>query len=511
MPSLLTPLIILFVTGLGFAYYIKVALKRKSSRVGEFFVAGRNIGIPLFTQTTWGSSFAFGNSIFYGVWLGYTIGLSAIWLQALWAVGMICYALLLPRLIPHTENYTLHGFLGSHYGSACRVTASLVSVIGLIILLGFEVSFVAQYFAQVTNLQHLEWLVVLATAVFIATFCTIGGFRANTVTDRISNYIALGTMLLLLLLMVLMNGSRLSDGFTSSAIWNSATDFSGQRTIFLIGLGFFALFNIVDMSNWQNVSANSLDAEQTTASNEQRKRMKYAMFKAAGLFMFAPVLTGTLLGYMLKVLNRGTEDQSIFMSNLVMGLLPASAILAALILAVITFAFMASSLSGTDSWLLASTQTLSWDIVDYDKFKDKGFKVGKFDEATQEKITKRARVILMIVGIGGAALIYYISKYVWDQVFALQFVIFGGGLAMLPCLLFGIFKGNPSKSRIISITALTSIIAGYGSALALFGYSLYTKNPDVVNPLPLISLGVAGGIFLVGLLVRLIVNKFFAN
>lgn len=507
MPSTLTALLILFVTGLGFAYYIFIAQKRKSSRVDEFFVAGRNIGLPLFTQTTWGSSFAFGNSIFYAIWLGYTIGLSALWIQALWAVGMICYALLLPRLIKFTENYTLHGFLGSLYGPWCRITASLVSVIGLLILLGFEVSFVAQYFAQVTNLQRLEWLVVLATATFIATFCSIGGFKANTVTDRITNFIALGAMLGLLVLMINKNGSQLAIGFSSSALWDSATDFSSQNVIFLSGLAFFALFNIVDMSNWQNVSANSLNVDLSPASKEQRKRMRWAMFKAAGLFLFAPVLTGTLLGYMLRVLKQGTEDQPAFMSKMVLDLLPVNSLFAAVILSLITFAFMASSLSGTDSWLLASTQTLSWDVIDYKKFEAMGFRVSQFNQRLHEVITRHARLILMLIGIGGASIIYYISKYVWDQVFALQFVIFGGGLAMLPSLLFGIFVGNPSKSRILSVSAWLSIVAGYGSAFGLFIYSLIKKNADLVSPLPLIALGVSGFIFLVGFGLKKIIPK----
>jgi Na+/proline symporter len=104
MLSLYTPLIIFAVTAIGFTFYIFLAQRRRTSRVGQFYLGGRNIGLPLFTQTTWGNSFAFGNSIFYAVWLGYTLGLSALWLQALWAVDMICYALLLPQLIkPHGE------------------------------------------------------------------------------------------------------------------------------------------------------------------------------------------------------------------------------------------------------------------------------------------------------------------------------------------------------------------------------------------------------------------------
>ncbi|MDQ2977106.1 MAG: hypothetical protein M3R69_17055 [Acidobacteriota bacterium] len=499
MPSTLTALLVLCVTGLGFGYYVVIAQKRKSSRVEEFFVAGRNIGYALFTQTTWGSSFAFGNSIFYAVWLGYSIGLSALWIQGLWAIGMICYALLLPRLIVFTEHHTLHGFLGSIYGRWCRIVASLVSVIGLLILLGFEESFVAQYFAQVTNLQNVEWLVVLAFATFVATFCSIGGFKANTVTDRLSNLIACVALLGMVVLMISKNGTQLATGFSAAALWNSATDFSSQSAIYLTGLGFFALFNIVDMTNWQSVSANSLNVDPGDAGREQRRQMRWAMLKATGYFLLAPVLVGTLLGYMLRILKQGTDDQALFMSQLVHGLLPTNPVFAAAILAIVTFAFMASSLAGTDSWLLASTQTLSWDLIDFKKFEAAGFRASKLSDSSHEEITRHGRLILMIVGIGGACIIYYISKYVWKEVFALQFVIFGGGLAMLPSLLFGIFKGNPSKSRIISASAVVSIAAGYGSALCLFIYSLVKQNPDLVSPLPMVALGIASVIFLGGL------------
>jgi len=210
---------------------------------------------------------------------------------------------------------------------------------------------------------------------------------------------------------------------------------------------------------------------------------------------------------MLRVLKQGTEDQSAFMSKMVGDLLPTNPILAAATLSLITFAFMASSLAGTDSWLLASTQTLSWDLIDYKKFKALGFRVNQFTETVHNEITKHARLILMVVGIAGASIIYSISKYVWDQVFALQFVIFGGGLAMLPSLLYGIFVGNPSSSRVISVSALLSIVAGYGSALALFVYSLIVNNPDLVSPLPLVALGISVVVFGSGLFLNRIFTR----
>jgi Na+/pantothenate symporter len=498
-----TSLIVLLVTALGFAYYVSLAQKRKSSRVEEFFQAGRNIGVPLFTQTTWGSSFAFGNSIFYAAWLGYTMGLSALWIQGLWALGMCCYALLIPRLIVFTENHTLHGFLGSRYGATCRIAASLVSVVGLLICLGFEISFAAQYFARATNIRPLEWLVVAIAATFVATFCSIGGFRANSVTDRLSNYLAFTALVTVLGAVVWRYREQLGTAFTPSVLWASATDFSQSSGPFLGGLACFALFNVVDMTNWQTVSSNSLDDALTSASVEQRRKMRRAMFRAAGLFLVAPVILGTLIGYVLRVVKQGTEDQANFMWKLVSDVLPSDPILATIGLSLLTFAFMASSLAGTDSWLLATGQTLSWDLFDYKKFKSRGFRPAHFSDETHDKITSRARWILMVVGVIGACVVYYVSTYVWKDIFQLQFVIFGGGLAMLPPLLHGIFSKNPPP-LIVSVAAVGSIIVGYASAIGLFSYSLYTHDADIVSPLPMVSLGVSAAIFYGGLVVNFI-------
>lgn len=220
------------------------------------------------------------------------------------------------------------------------------------------------------------------------------------------------------------------------------------------------------------------------------------MLKAAGLFLFAPVLTGTLLGYMIKVLERGTQDQTSFMATMMFDLMPVGISIAAVGLAIATFAFMASSLSLIDSWLLACSQTLSWDLIDHDKFKAVNFKVTEFDPVTHEQVTRRARIALLLVGIIGASCVYYISKYIWGNIFQLQFVIFGGGLAMLPSLLYAIFCGNPSGSRVVSGAALASIVLGYAAALTLFAYSLINSEPDAVSPLPLVSLIVATIVFI---------------
>jgi Na+/proline symporter len=502
-------LLILTTTAIGFAAYFHIAQKRRSSRVDDFFQAGRNIGIPLFTQTTWGSSFAFGNSIFYAVWLGYSMGLTALWLQAIWALGMAAYALMLPRLVPLTETYTLHGFLGSHYGTVCRILASVISSIGLIVLLGFELSFAAQYFSQVTATQHREWLIVLVVAVFFASFCSIGGFQANSRTDRISNYLAVGALIILLFVVAAQHWDALHGAFTPSAIARSATASTGWSNLAILGIAFFALFNFVDMTNWQTVSANSLTSGDASASAAQQRQMRNAMLRAAGLFLVAPVFTGTLLGYMLRVLSIGTEDQSLFMSHLVLGLVGGKTAVAAITLALVTFIFVASSLSGVDSWMLATAQTISWDLLDYSVFREHDFDVRKFEPALHERITRRARAVLLMVGVLGAGGVYYVSKYVWKDIFSLQFVIFGGGLAMLPSLLFAIYAPS-RRSAVLTVGATLSIALGYGSAIVLFVLSVIRQAPRFVEPLPVVALSVAAVTFAVTLLIEAF-RRYFAK
>jgi hypothetical protein len=499
MFSTVTPFIVLLIVSAGFSYYIRIAAKARSWRVEDFFQAGRNIGISLFTETTWGSNFAFGNSIFYAAWLGYTMGLSALWVQLLWGVGMTAYALLLPRLIAFTENHTLHGFLGWIYGPESRITASIVSVIGLLICFGFEMTFAAQYFARVTSTEKLEWLVVVMGALFVCAFCSIGGFKANSLTDRLSNRFGLLALLSLFGVMLARYHAQLLPALTPASILASATDFSSVTGIYLAGLAFFSLFNIVDMTNWQTVSANSLTTDNADASRVRRVQMRRAMLGAAVRFLIAPVLIGTLIGYFIKVLGQGTKDQSAFMFKLVTDLFPPSSLISIVLVGVITFAFLATSLSGIDSWLLASAQTFSWDLFDYKRLKAVNFNIRELAPEIHEKITRRARWILTILGVFGASVTYYVSKYLWGDLFSLQFVIFGGGLAMLPPLLYGLLHGKAVSSKFLRIAAIAAIIGGYGSALALFAYSLSVRNSDLVSPLPLVSLGVSTVIFLVGL------------
>lgn len=484
---------ILLTVTIGFFIYIKIAFRAQTGKIEKFFLAGRNIGQSLFINASWGTNFAFANSIFYAFWLTYTIGLVALWVQTLWAVGICLYALILPKLIRHTEHYTLHGYLGSLFGSKTRVMASIVSMTGLLICLGFEISFVSMFLAQVLGLKDFQFLVVALFAGFIATFCSIGGFQANVITDKISNRIMIVGMLILLVLSFLHNNFEWSM-LQAGTLWKSFSDTSNTSVGLLLGLAFFSLYNFIDMTNWQNISANSLK------DNEIRhtRIMQFALVKSALRFLAMPVFIGSMIGYFLRTMMPGITDQSVFMSQVVSGLMPHIPIFAALILGFLTFGFLASSLAGADSWLMASVQTLSWDLVDYKKFKRANFKAVAMDAGLHERVTKRAKYMLLILGFGGTMIVYGISVF-WGDIFSLQFIIFGAGLSMIPSLLYGLLIHEKWPQQFdLSYIAFFSILTGYTVSVLIFIISAVYKNGDIVNWVPVEALGCSLGIFWLG-------------
>jgi len=465
-------------------------------------MAGRNIGVNLFTKATWATSHGYGNSIFYAIWLGYTIGLAGIWIQMFWCLGICLYALIVGKLIHHTENYTLHGFLGSLFGMKTRYIASAVSLIGLFVCIGFEISFASGFFSQILGFSNLRIPTIIVFAIFIAAFCSIGGFTANARTDGWSNWLATSSVILLIFIIYIKfkNTETLNTILSKQSISNSFK--APDDNWFLIGLLFFGLYQFIDMTNWQTVSANSLKEDRKSI-----RSMQFALLKSAGLISLFPILTGTVVGYLFKAISSELVNQDTFIFDMIKGSLFDNSIGMIIALAFITFAFMASSLSATNSWLLASAQTISWDIFDYNKFKKADFKVSKMNDETQEKLTNNSKNILMIVGVVTSLGIYLISLK-WAEVFNLQFVMFGAGLSMIPSLFYGLIFPN-TRNKVISMFAFLSIASGLSYALWNFIESVRLVTPNSVYKIPPITLAISLAVFLLGILVSLICKTEF--
>ena len=489
---------IILLVGAGFFWYLRLALTKKNARIEEFFLAGRNIGNVLFSNTTWSNSLGFGNSMFVAIWGGYQWGLSAIWIQAIWALGMILYARLIPHILVHTDKFTLHGFLGSSFGDITKNVAAAVSLTGLLVCVGFEISFIGDFFASTLGYAQQGLVAVGVFAILLATFCSVGGYQGNVVIDIKSNRIASFSMLLWLILLVTLNpqgfNSIYSEG-TKGAIWSFLTP--NMSKFELIGFSVFTLFQLIDMTNWQSVSANALPRNPNELA-AHIKGMRHSLRRTAIWFMLFPATCGSFIGYYVRHAGGADIQQADLLTKSFSMSIPAHPVLFVLFSSILLFGFLSSSLACGNSWLLAMVQTLSWDLIDFRTLKAVDFKVAALANEEHERITRRAKMLLYVVGAGGAAVIYAISK-AWPAIFSLQFMMFGAGLSMLPSVIYAaVVKKTATRQRgLIGAGGFLSILLGFLSAIGMFVYATVAQNPDVSGMIPPVVLVVSTAVFLI--------------
>lgn len=500
-------LAVLLTLFIGLLFYYQLAIKRQIPKIDEFFLAGRNIGKQLFVNSTWSNSLGFGNSMFVAIWAGYSWGLAGIWIQGIWALGMVLYGYIIPKIATYTGKYTLHGYLGATYGTPVRYLTASVSLLGLLVCIGFELTFFGEFFATILGSLTNSIVAVLLFAAIIATFCSIGGYKGNVALDRICNIFACLSLSLFLIALVAYNPDILSViSNTSSSDLALKFAIPNMRESELVGFSVFTLFQLIDMTNWQTVSANSLP-EGEEGKKKHFQEMKKAIRKSALRFMLFPAIIGTLIGFYFHHISPDVSQSDVMVSS-VKASLPANLTIKTIMLCLLIFGFLSSSLACTNSWLLASVQTLSWDIIEHKKLNRVDFQVHRLPSEIHEKIISRGKMLIYLVGAGGTALIYGIYKY-WDAIFSLQFMMFGAGLAMLPAFIFGVVIKRTDKlqSKTMRLAGFYSILTGSFSALALFIYSYWTKNSDITGLIPPVVLILSLVIFSLGIGIQ----KLFKN
>jgi hypothetical protein len=504
-------IIILLIIFIGFFYYYIKLQSKKTDEVGKFFIAEGALPDQRVTDVTWSTSIGFGTSMFVAIYGGYQWGLATIWLEVTWALGTCGYALLLPSIVQYTKKFTLHGYLGSLFGDYTRYLAGFVSLIGLLFATGFELSFAGGFFGKVMGLESLETLIVVLFALLLATYCSIGGYVGNAYIDKFSNHAAWLALVFFLAFLVWSQPEGLGK-IADAGVYGAWQNFITPNISDAEKWGFILItfYQFIDMTNWQTVAASRLiseedkDTDRDTATHV--KSIQWAIVRASIKFMWAPALVGTTIGYYFKQIAPGVEQNDLI--PLAFKSIPQDNVLSVIFAALILFGLMSSVLGATNSWLLASVQTISWDMMDYNLLKCAEFDLSKLTSEDNHRITRKARIALYVFGIMGSVSIYYLSTQ-WSNIFQLQFVMFGAGLTMAPWLLYGclIIKGDERQSPFINFMAFITIFIGLLMTLAMYFYGYYSNNPDVSGWIPLRVLAFSC-IMLFITLIPLILRKF---
>ncbi len=517
---------VLIVILLGIILFIGLAWtqRSKSWKIDTFFLGGRNIGAGLSGSVFWGSSFSLANGIFYFAVLGYYFGLSAFWLQIPWVLAIWFLAWKLPLIMKETEKHTLHGFLGNLFGNKVRLLSSIVTTTGFLGAFAFEINVSTEILSKSLGIEGITEYTTIAVAIFAAAYCDIGGFKGSAKTDRTQNYLGAFSVAVIITMVFFFPDTIgiPKENLTLSSITDSLFDFSAFPIVSIVGILCYAsTVNIVDMSNWQTISANSKTDE------EGIKKLRNKMVLSSVWILLLPGLLGVFLGYIWKGVEiNDTEIIPLLINKIIIvfqqvipsGLLDTISVLPAIMLGIIILGLASTTLSTADSNLLSSSQTLSWDII-YHNIISKVDSTDSLSEKEHYMIVSKSRTHIYIMALLSALLFLLLRRFIGDEtVFVAQFVIFGSVISLFPATIYGIWlrerKLIPHKNMntIIFISLLLSYLSGI---LVFFTSMLFNGNSEnsfsAYAWSPILTIFISSIVLIIGLVYNNIKIKYETN
>lgn len=429
-------MLISIVVYLLFMVWIGVKLSKKNETVGDFYLGGRKLG-PIVTamsaeasdMSSWllmglpGLAYLSGTASVFWTALGLAVGTYLNWLIV---------AKRLRRYTAETGSITIPAFFSDRYGDKKHVL-SLIAAIWIVV---FFVPYTASGFAACgklfASLFGIEYHVaMILSAAVIILYTSMGGFLAASTTDLIQSIIMSIALVCITVFGIqmaggmgnVMNHAESLKGYlslvqTHDPVSGKAQEYSLLTIVSTLawGLGYFGMPHIL-LRFMAIDDEKKLKTSRRIASVWVVISMGIAiLIGVVGMAMSKEGVIGVLKG------SSASETIIIQIANLMStyGFIPA--LIAGLILAGI----LASTMSTSDSQLLAASSSVSNDIM-----------TDFFHHETSEKETLRiSRVVLLVIAAIGIVL-------AWDQnssVFQIvSFAWAGFGAAFGPVVLLALF------------------------------------------------------------------------
>lgn len=314
----------------------------KAKNQDDFLVAGRRLGGLLYTGTM--SAVVLGGaSTIGGVGLGYTSGLSGMWLVFSIGMGIIVLSLFFAPKIQKLEIYTVSQMLELRYGKGSRlVSGAIMTAYGLMISTTSTVAY-ATVFHALFDLDKF-WSVIIGGGIVI-TYSMLGGMWSITLTDFVQFLIQTVGIFLLMLPIVLNKAGGLGELFSALPAEQTSPVGIGWQAI----LGYILIYTLgllIGQDIWQRVF---------TARSPGVARWGGL---SAGIYCLLYAVAGALIGMAAARIVPGIEvADDVFVAVVDAAMSP---VLAGLVLAA-ALAAMMSTASGS---LLAASTVCRQDIVE---------------------------------------------------------------------------------------------------------------------------------------------------
>lgn len=193
MEHLNTAIVVAYLAGmLAFGWWGK----SRTKNVSDYLVAGRRLG-PLFYTGTMAAVVLGGASTVGGVGLGYTYGLSGMWLVVAIGAGVLLLSLLFASTLQKLKIYTVSQMLTLRYGTRSTQASSIVMLAYTLMLCATSTGAYATIFVVLFGWER--WVSIAVGGVVVLVYSTIGGMWSITLADMVQFIIkTLGVFALML-------------------------------------------------------------------------------------------------------------------------------------------------------------------------------------------------------------------------------------------------------------------------------------------------------------------------
>ena len=440
--------------------YIGFRCSKKNNSTDDFYLGGRKLG-PFVTAMSAEAS-DMSSWLLMGLpGVAYLTGISdAGWTAIGLAAGTYINWLIVAKRIrryTHTCNnsITIPSFFSNRY----RDEKKMLQVIAAIFIVIFFIPYTASGFAACgklfSSLFGVKYLTaMIISAIVIVAYTTLGGFLAASTTDFIQSII-----MSVALIVVLIFGVETAGGI--GAVIHNASELPGYLSMTLsydVNTGKAAPYSaltIVSTAAWGLGYFGMPHILLRFMAIEDEKKLKLSRRVATiwvVISLFVAVFIGVIGYTMSKVgaleMLTGSNSETIIVK--ISALLSQHGVIFALLAGVILAGILASTMSTSDSQLLAASSAVSSDIL------------GAFrkDSSNKNGSMAAARITLVISVVAA-----FIARNPDSSVFAIvSFAWAGFGAAFGPVVLFSLFWKRTNKWG-----ALAGMVCG-GSMVFIWKY-----------------------------------------
>lgn len=314
--------------------------RHRATTQEQFLVAGRSVG-PLLYSGTLAAIIIGGGATVGGIKLGYTYGISGMWLVTMYGAGMIVMGLVLvPRLLT-LKLYTIPELLARRFGSTARVAGGIV--MGCYDFMIIVVSIIAVgSVAEVMTGVSRTVAILVCSAVMIC-YSVLGGMWALTATDIVQFLIkTVGIFFVLLPAAILRAGGLGAMHQRLPASFFSPSYIGWGKILTFVALYFLGI--LIGQDGWQRVF---------TARSVSVARRGGVL---VGLYCIAYAAAGALIGAAGRMFLPPLANTDLAFADIVQTVLPAG--LRGLVLS----ASLAAIMSTATSCLLATSTVFLEDV-----------------------------------------------------------------------------------------------------------------------------------------------------